>query len=135
LLNVSDPAPNGSSAALPPLEFSCLTVEFGNTTRVSVAGELDVATAPQLADALHRAEFDARPIVLDLRRLAFMDCGGLRVILAAARRAHRPGGRLVVVRGPAAVARLFALTEVEGEIELVDRPPHWGAALRAPLPA
>ena len=137
MLNVTVPAPNGWVAAPPARGFSCLTVELASATRVNVEGELDLATSPQLDDALHRAEADARLIVLDLRRLAFLDCNGLRVILAAHHRAHRTEGRLVVVRGPTAVERVFTLTDAHRELELVDLPPPWaaGPALREVVPA
>lgn len=137
MLNVTVPAPNGWVAAPPARGFSCLTVELASATRVNVEGELDLATSPQLDDALHRAEADARLIVLDLRRLAFMDCSGLRVILAAHDRARRPGCRLVVVRGPTAVQRVFTLTAVHRELEFVDLPPSWAAdpVLREVVPA
>jgi anti-sigma B factor antagonist len=71
---------------------------------VSVAGELDVATAPELARALAGIEGD---VTVDLRRATFADPSGLRVLLAA-----RSGGcRLRVVRrGGSPVARLLALT-------------------------
>jgi anti-anti-sigma factor len=71
---------------------------------VSVAGELDVATAPELARALARIDGD---VTVDLSGATFADPSGLRVLLAA-----RAGGcRLRVVRrGGGPVARLLTLT-------------------------
>jgi len=96
-----------------------------------VAGELDIATAPQLETALRDAEADADLIVLDLRKLTFMDCSSMRVLLAAHRRARLAGGRLVVVRGQVDLARLFSLVGIDDELELVDRPPAWPAVQAA----
>jgi anti-anti-sigma factor len=69
-----------------------------------VAGELDVATAPELARALAGIDGD---VTVDLSGATFADPSGLRVLLAA-----RAGGcRLRVVRrGGGPVARLLTLT-------------------------
>ena len=63
-----------------------------------------------------------RLIVLDLRRLGFLDCAGLGRILALHRRARRADIRLVVVRGSKPVRRLFALTAVESVLVQVGDP-------------
>ena len=128
MLNVTIPVPSGWAAVPRSRGFSCPAVELANATRVSPEGELDFATSPLLDDALHRAEADARLIVLDLRRLAFVDCSGLRVIVAAHHRARRRGGRLVVVRGAAAIERVLTLTGAHRELELVDLLPPSAAA-------
>jgi anti-sigma B factor antagonist len=88
---------------------------------VRVVGELDVATAPRLAQTLRSAELCARRLVLDLRELAFMDCGGMRVIVNASVRARKAGRRLVIVRGPSAVDRVFTLTGTAAALEIIDR--------------
>ncbi|MGI9082213.1 MAG: STAS domain-containing protein, partial [Thermoleophilaceae bacterium] len=50
---------------------------------VYVAGELDVATAPQLEQTLREAQSEARLVVLDLRELTFVDSAGVHVIVDA----------------------------------------------------
>ena len=109
-----------------PPKFSCLCDGSGTVARVTVAGELDIATAPQLERALRRLQVYPALVLLDLRKLEFMDCRGLRAILAADRRVRSAGGQLVIVRGPANVDRLFALTGVDDQLELVDQPPDAG---------
>jgi anti-anti-sigma factor len=47
-----------------------------------VAGELDIATAPEL-DRTLREEIARGPVVLDLARLTFMDSTGIRVLSGA----------------------------------------------------
>jgi anti-sigma B factor antagonist len=91
--------------------------------RLSVSGELDIATAPQLDHALGRAQADAALVILDLRELQFMDSSGGHLIAAASGRAGQAGGRLVVVRGPVQVGRIFALVGLDRQLELVDHPP------------
>jgi anti-sigma B factor antagonist len=94
---------------------------------IRVAGELDLATAPARA-GLREAEAGPRRVVLDLRALAFMDCAGVGVIVRSGQRVTRTGGRLVLVRGPKRVDRLFALTRTAHALELVALDP--GSAAR-----
>jgi anti-anti-sigma factor len=97
--------------------------------RLSVLGELDIATAPQLNHALAGAQADAALVILDLRELEFMDSSGANLIAAASGRARQAGGRLVVVRGPVQVERVFALVGLDRQLELVDHPPATPSAL------
>jgi anti-anti-sigma factor len=86
--------------------------------RLGLSGELDLAAAPVLHDQLVRSEEDGcAAIVLDLPELTFMDCSGLRVLLAASDRARANGHRLVLM-GP----RLFArqVLEIVGAQLLLD---------------
>jgi anti-sigma B factor antagonist len=88
--------------------FFSLDVRRGETgTVVAVAGELDVATAPELAAALTDVQGD---VTVDLSAATFADPSGLRVLLAA----RTDGCRLRVVRrGGGPGARLLALTGTE----------------------
>lgn len=104
--------------------FTC-TRNAGRFGSVSVhpSGELDLATAPLLDKTLREAQFDARVVVLDLRKLDFMDSAGVHVIVDAAERARREGRRLVVLRGPARVDRVFMLTGTADVVEISDHDP------------
>ncbi|HST39267.1 MAG TPA: STAS domain-containing protein [Conexibacter sp.] len=101
-----------------------LTTETdGTTVRLALEGELDIASAGQVERELTRIEREAPPaIVLDLRRLAFMDSTGLRIVVAADARAREQDRRLVVVRGPEAVQRIFRMTRLDERLEMVDEP-------------
>jgi anti-anti-sigma factor len=87
-------------------------------------GELDLASAERLEDALRGAEA-GRPelLVIDLRGLAFIDSSGLRLLLMAGERARKDGRRLIVVRGPSEVDRIFEITGADQQLELVSEPP------------
>jgi anti-anti-sigma factor len=96
-----------------PLD-STLTVvreRDGDVAVVRAGGELDLATAPQLARAISLAADGRRPRVLvDLSALAFCDSAGLRALLGAAREVEARAGRLVVAVEPdGAVGRLLEL--------------------------
>jgi len=95
----------------------------GGPTRVVLTGELDISSAAQLEEELVRIEADPPPVlVADLRGLEFMDSTGLRAIVSADARAREQGRRLVVVRGPAAVDRIFSVTGLDERLELVEDP-------------
>jgi anti-sigma B factor antagonist len=105
-----------------PLE---LTIDNdGGSPRVIVAGELDLATAEQLEAQLKQVESsEPATLVLDLRELEFMDSTGLRAVIAADARARDRGAKLVIVRAPEDVDRVFRLTLMDQHLELVDEPP------------
>ena len=91
---------------------------------IALRGELDLAHAYTFDEELRRVE-EARPttVVIDLRELAFVDSCGLSRLLAARKRARRAGHRLLLVRGSAAVQRLFALSAVDEAFEMVSSVP------------
>jgi anti-sigma B factor antagonist len=97
------------------------THDENGRVRIELRGELDLATAPQVEEALASAE-DSAPglIALDLSKLSFLDSSGLRTIVAADTRARDAGRRLAVVKGPDAVQRVFTITGLEDRLELVE---------------
>jgi anti-anti-sigma factor len=90
---------------------------------VRLSGELDLNRAYTFDEEVRAVEaMGPDAIVLDLRRVTFVDSAGLARIVAARRRSLRAGRRLVVVRGCAAVQRLFALTAMDHPLEMVSEP-------------
>jgi anti-anti-sigma factor len=93
-------------------------VRDGAVLSIVPGGDLDLANADVLDRALIAAgESDAERIVLDLRRLDFIDSTGLLVILAAA---ARLGERLGVYRGKGDPAQMLRLTETDVALNLLD---------------
>ena len=87
---------------------------------IELAGELDLATAPIIEEAIAQAEATRPPLlVLDLSGLTFMDSTGLRIVLAADAAARRETRRLVVVRGPDPVHRVFLMALLDRRLEIV----------------
>ena len=89
---------------------------------IELEGELDIAGAAALERELARLEESAEAVVLDLRRVAFMDSSGLRLIALAAERARELGRRLALVPGPVQVMRVFEITRMRERLEFVDDP-------------
>ena len=105
---------------LPP-PFACSLTNAGDDASwVRLAGELDVATTPRLRRTLSVAQRQARLIVVDLRQVAFADSSVLHALVDADTRAQREGSRLVILRGPRDVDRVFALSRVCDAVEIVD---------------
>jgi anti-anti-sigma factor len=105
--------------------FGLTIEELGaGAIRIALRGELDLAHAYTFDEELRRVE-EARPacVVLDLRELRFLDSCGLARLLAARRRARKLGHRLLLVRGPKAIQRLFALSAVDEAFEMVNEVP------------
>jgi anti-sigma B factor antagonist len=83
----------------------------GQVQVIGLRGELDVATASQLAQPLSDAVESGRTeVVVDLSELTFMDSTGLLVLLNGLRRLFRKGGRLAVTCTNPTVLRLFEIT-------------------------
>jgi anti-sigma B factor antagonist len=90
---------------------------------VALRGELDLSTVGKVQDELHRIEASSpRVVVLDLSKLTFLDSTGLRCLVTADERARESGRRVVIVRGPEAVQRVFSITRLEERLEMVDDP-------------
>ena len=113
----------GRADFLPPA-FDCSWTGGGpDAAWVHVAGELDIATTPQLERTLRDAQLEARLVVLDLRGLAFMDSSGVHAIASATIRARQVARRLIVLRGPPNVERIFTLTGIIDDVEIHDLDP------------
>lgn len=89
---------------------------------VTVSGEIDLATAPQLSAALADRDDGETGLVLDLRPTTFLDSSGIRVLVEA----HRAGaadGIPFSVAGSPLVVDLLRTTGVADHLTLVDAPP------------
>ncbi|MGW2786205.1 STAS domain-containing protein [Streptomyces populi] len=88
---------------------------------VTVAGELDVETAPELHDRLaDQVRGGRRHLLLDLSAVPFMDSSGINALLKAHDTAGRAGGGVCLVSPAPAVQRVLDLTGVSLAITSVD---------------
>jgi anti-anti-sigma factor len=104
--------------------FAFDTALRGAMAIVTLRGELDRCASAQLEPALERLLDDPRldAIALDLRGLDFLDSSGLRTIVLARNRLSDEDRRLVLVRGPQTVQRVFEITRMTERLEFVDGP-------------
>ena len=103
------------------------TEDRDGLVHVALVGELDLSTVAKVQEELRRIEVNSpATVVVDLSKLTFLDSTGLRCIVTADERAREQGRRIVVVRGPDAVQRVFAITRLEERLEMVDDAPAAG---------
>lgn len=97
------------------------TDERDGLVHVGLVGELDLSSVAKVQEELRRVEQSpVGTLVLDLSKLTFLDSTGLRCIITADERAREAGRRMVVVRGPEAVQRVFSITRLEERLEMID---------------
>ena len=81
---------------------------------VEISGEIDIASAAWLRETLLLAIRRHGPrIWVDLQEVTFLDCSGVSVLLATARRAWLEGGWLRVVRPSAKALRVIKLLSLQ----------------------
>jgi stage II sporulation protein AA (anti-sigma F factor antagonist) len=109
------------AARMSPLEI--ITEEGEGQTRVALIGELDIASTPQFEESLEAVEAGTPAVlVLDLRKVEFIDSTGLRAVISADERARAVGRRFVIIRGTPAVERVLSVTQLDQRLEIVDDP-------------
>src|SRR3954454_5091815 len=100
----------------PALEVSAVVSE--NTAIVHVAGELDLATAPELDEVLHGLERECARIVLDLSHLRFIDSTGLRLAVIEHHRATMDGFEFAIAGATGPVLDVLRLTGLDTELPM-----------------
>jgi len=89
-------------------------------THVCLAGELDLATVPQVEELLAARSANGC-VVLDLSGLDFIDSTGISLILRAHADAARDGWDLKLVPGSEEVQRVFRLVDLEQRLPFITR--------------
>jgi anti-sigma B factor antagonist len=96
------------------MELEIKTRRDDGTCVMTLAGEIDVYTAPRLKDALVESiASDCANLIIDLESVAFIDSSGLGVLVGALRRAKERGGvvRLVCTRD--GILKVFRITGLD----------------------
>jgi len=93
----------------------------GGATIVTVSGEIDVATAPQLQESLHALIAQGRSsLVIDLLAVTFLDSTALGVLVGALKRCREQGGDLQLVMADARIMKIFEITGLHKVFPMVD---------------
>jgi anti-sigma B factor antagonist len=128
----SIPAAHRSSGPTPatpePLLRLAVDVPAPATTLVTVAGEVDTMTAPQLGDALRPHLTTQEAVLVNLSAVTFISSAGLHVLVAAHRSTHATGGKLKLITGPRCVNRVLTISGLD---TVLDCYPDQTAALAA----
>jgi anti-anti-sigma factor len=95
----------------PPGRLNVTSEIEGDSARLMLEGELDLASAGQVEEQLASLEARSpRRIVVHLDGLAFIDSTGLRTLIQADARAREKGTELVLRPGDESIQRVFELT-------------------------
>jgi len=88
---------------------------------IVVAGEIDVATAPQLREALHGVIAQGHAtVVLDLLGVTFLDSTALGVLVGGLKRCRELDGELHIVVTDARIMKIFEITGLDKVFRIVD---------------
>jgi len=90
------------------------------TVVLTVQGEVDLATVGRLEERLSRACERDGAVRIDLRRVRFLDCLGVRLLVAQHERRLERGCQIDFVAGPPAVQRIFELTGMLERLRFVE---------------
>jgi anti-anti-sigma factor len=101
----------------PVLRIMERTTDVGAVV-VTVQGEIDIATVDALRARL--ADSCEGDVTVDLRRVEFIDCLGLQLLLEQHERSTARGRRIDFVQGPPAMRRLFELTGTLDRLSFVE---------------
>ena len=97
-----------------PQGFASRTERQADRVVVRWAGELDVASAERASAVLDELiALEGALVALDLAHVTFMDCRGLRCVMALREHVHREGGTFVLGPTSCGVDRVIELAGVE----------------------
>jgi stage II sporulation protein AA (anti-sigma F factor antagonist) len=92
-----------------------------STWLVTVEGELDLATAPELEAVFETLQpAPAERVVVDLGGVSFLDSSGIRALVRAKRRLDRAGAPFVFLAISDAARQVL---EISGVLETLSEPP------------
>jgi anti-sigma B factor antagonist len=102
------------------MNLSVRRTVIGDINVVVVEGEVDMATVPQLSDALSRLVTDTRghSCAVDLDGVQLLDDAALGILLGAAARARSTGGELIVVCTSEKLRLRFAETRFDQAVHV-----------------
>jgi len=92
-----------------PELFSLDRTTRGATEVVTLAGELDMAHAPTVAETLDALADVDRPVIVDLSELTFIDSSGIHAIL----RPRPQNGVVMLVCPPGNIQRVLSVTKID----------------------
>lgn len=84
---------------------------------VRVRGEADLATTPELEEALSRAPAGSA-VVVDLAECDFLDSAAIRAVLASVRRTQEDGGEAALVASDPGIRRVLEIVGIEAYVPI-----------------
>ena len=96
------------------MELALTARTEGDVEIIEVGGEIDVYTAPRLREAIVTAvEAGHTRLVIDVRKVDFLDSTGLGVLVGALKRVRGDGGSLDIVCTQERILKIFEITGLD----------------------
>jgi anti-sigma B factor antagonist len=93
----------------------------GEQVRIVTAGELDLATSPQLEHEMRAViARGAKRVTIDMTRLTFVDSSGLRVLIGLYERSMEEGWELALTHPSEQARAVFRISGAEEHLPFVD---------------
>jgi anti-sigma B factor antagonist len=103
------------------------TADRSDGIHVQLTGELDISSASGVESRLLEVEQrEPERLILDLRRVNFIDSTGLSMIINAERRARRVGRRLTIVSGDGVPLRILRTVGLDDRLDVQNELPEDG---------
>jgi anti-sigma B factor antagonist len=94
--------------------FDIDTSSEAGAGRLTLSGELDLATVPRVQEAVDAAlARGARTLIVDLSALSFIDSSGLRLFVVLHQRANAEGWTLSLIRPQERAMTVFRVSGLE----------------------
>lgn len=103
------------------MDLQLSTSQRGPFAIVTVVGDVDLGTAGRLGDEAMTAVGTETPnVVFDLGGVTFLDSSGLKVLVAAQKRAEQAGGSVSLAAVPRVVMRVLTVTALDKVFPMYD---------------
>jgi anti-sigma B factor antagonist len=110
-------------SVIKPSPFEIRSELGTDTARLTVFGELDMATVPQLEDGVRgMLAGGVRELIIDLGKVRFIDSSGLRLLIILRDRAAAEGWTLGLLRPSGEALAIFGLTGADENLPFVEDP-------------
>lgn len=115
------------------LQINARTID--GVTILDVVGEVDLYTAPQLAEGLRKAAEGARPLLaVNLTQVSYLDSTALRVLTESHKQVQARHGAIVVISTQPTIRRIFRITGLGAVLPVVATEPEAIEHLRTQPP-
>jgi anti-anti-sigma factor len=101
--------------------FELRSFRVANALVIAIVGEIDMATAPEVARAIDAGQDDARRVVVDLSEVTFLDSSALNALVHCQRDlARKDIAFRVVSPSDRAVRNVFDITHLTEPLSVVE---------------
>ena len=114
------------------LDFKVSSAALGSSvSSVSVGGEVDLSTAPELKEVLNGViDGGARFVLVDLSAATFIDSTTLGVLMGAVKRVRPEGGEIAIACKDQNIRKIFEITLLDRVFAIFDTPEEGSEHLR-----